>query len=78
MNKLRAIHSGKILREEFLVSLGLLVSAMAVRPTIPAPPINGIVRERCFVLPDSAPRLGSRVTAGRSRNSGWTSRPTMT
>ncbi len=57
MNKMRPIHPGEILREEFLVPLGLSASALAVELKVPAPWINDIVRERRTVSPDSALRL---------------------
>jgi len=57
MNKMRPIHPGEILREEFLVPLGLSVSALALELKVPAPRINDIVRERRAVTPDTALRL---------------------
>ena len=57
MNKMRPIHPGEILREEFLVPLGLSASALAIELKVPAPRINDIVRERRSVTPDTALRL---------------------
>ena len=57
MNKMRPIHPGEILREEFLVPLGLSSSALALELKVPAPRINDIVRERRAVTPDTALRL---------------------
>ena len=57
MNKMRHIHPGEILREEFLVPLGLSASALALELKVPAPRINDIVRERRAVTPDTALRL---------------------
>lgn len=57
MNKMRAIHPGEILREEFLVPLGLSAHALAQALRIPAPRINDIVRERRSITPDTALRL---------------------
>ena len=57
MNKMRPIHPGEILREEFLVPLGLSASALALELKVPAPRINDIVRERRAVTPDTALRL---------------------
>ena len=57
MNKMRPIHPGEILREEFLVPLGLSASALALDLKVPAPRINDIVRERRAVTPDTALRL---------------------
>jgi addiction module HigA family antidote len=54
---MRPIHPGGILREEFLVPLGLSASALALELKVPAPRINDIVRERRAVMPDTALRL---------------------
>ena len=57
MNKMRAIHPGEILREEFLIPLGMSPHALAVKLHVPAPRINEIVRERRGITPDTALRL---------------------
>ncbi|MEW5944534.1 MAG: HigA family addiction module antitoxin [Pseudomonadota bacterium] len=57
MNKMRPIHPGEILREEFLEPLGLSAHALAVALRVPAPRINDIVRERRGITPDTALRL---------------------
>ncbi len=57
MNKMRAIHPGEILREEFLTPLGMSPHALAVKLHVPAPRINEIVRERRGITPDTALRL---------------------
>ncbi len=56
-NKMRPIHPGEILREEFLVPLDLSPHALAMELHVPAPRINDIVRERRAVTPDTALRL---------------------
>lgn len=56
-NKMRPIHPGEILREEFLAPLGLSANALAMRLHVPAPRINDIVRERRSISPDTALRL---------------------
>lgn len=56
-NKMRPIHPGEILREEFLVPLGMSAHALAMELHVPAPRINDIVRERRTVTPDTALRL---------------------
>ena len=56
-NKMRPIHPGEILREEFLVPLGMSANALAMALHVPAPRINDIVRERRAVTPDTALRL---------------------
>lgn len=57
MNKMRPIHPGEILREEFLEPLGLSAHALAQALRVPAPRVNDIVRERRSVTPDTALRL---------------------
>ena len=57
MNKMRPIHPGEVLREEFLAPLGLSAHALAQALRIPAPRVNDIVRERRSVTPDTALRL---------------------
>ena len=56
-NKMRPIHPGEILREEFLVPLGMSANALAMALHVPATRINDIVRERRAVTPDTALRL---------------------
>lgn len=57
VNKMRPIHPGEVLREEFLIPLGLSAHALAVELKVPAPRINDIVRERRSITPDTALRL---------------------
>ncbi|MDP2785756.1 MAG: HigA family addiction module antitoxin [Sulfurimicrobium sp.] len=54
---MRPIHPGEILREEFLVPLGLSANALAIALRVPAPRINDIVRERRAISADTALRL---------------------
>lgn len=56
-NKMRPIHPGEILREEFLVPLEMSANALALALHVPTPRINDIVRERRAVTPDTALRL---------------------
>ena len=56
-NKMRPIHPGEVLREEFLVPLGMSAHALALELKVPAPRINEIVRERRSITPDTALRL---------------------
>ena len=56
-NKMRPIHPGEILREEFLAPLGMSANALAMALHVPAPRINDVVRERRAVTPDTALRL---------------------
>ena len=56
-NGMRPIHPGEILREEFLIPLGLTAHALAMGLQVPAPRINDIVRERRAITADTALRL---------------------
>jgi len=56
-NKMRPIHPGEVLREEFLVPLEMSPNALAMELHVPAPRINDVVRERRAVTPDTALRL---------------------
>jgi addiction module HigA family antidote len=57
MNNMRPIHPGEILREQFLVPLGLSANGLAIELKVPAPRISEIVRERRAITPDTALRL---------------------
>ena len=56
-NKMRPIHPGEILREEYLVPMAMSAHALALALRVPAPRINEIVRERRAITPDTALRL---------------------
>lgn len=56
-NRMRSIHPGEILREEYLQPLGMSANALARALRVPAPRINEIVRERRGITPDTAMRL---------------------
>ena len=56
-NKMRPIHPGEIIREEYLVPLQMTSHALAMALRVPAPRINDIVRERRAITPDTALRL---------------------
>jgi len=56
-NRMRPIHPGEVLREEFLAPLGMNAHALAMALHVPAPRINDIVRERRAITPDTALRL---------------------
>ncbi len=56
-NKMRPIHPGEILREEYLSPLKMSAHALAMELRVPAPRINDIVRERRAISPDTALRL---------------------
>jgi len=56
-NKMRPIHPGEILREDFLLPLGMSVNALALALHVPATRLHAIVNERRAVTPDTALRL---------------------
>lgn len=56
-NQMRAIHPGEILKEEYLVPLGLSVNALAKALHVTPSRINDIVLGRRGVTPDTALRL---------------------
>jgi addiction module HigA family antidote len=56
-NAVRPIHPGEILREEFLLPLGMSAHALAMALRVPALRINDLARERRGVTPDTALRL---------------------
>ncbi len=56
-NKMRPIHPGEILREEYLAPLGMTPHALAMELRVPAPRINDVVREKRGITVDTALRL---------------------
>jgi antitoxin HigA-1 len=56
-HRLPPIHPGEILREEFLVPLGLSSHELAMALRVPATRINDIVNERRGITADTALRL---------------------
>lgn len=57
VNRMRPVHPGEVLREDFLVPLGLSVNALSVALGVPATRIHEIVKERRAVTADTAARL---------------------
>jgi len=57
VNRMRPVHPGAILREYFLVPLGLSVNALSIALGVPATRIHEIVKERRAVTADTAARL---------------------
>lgn len=55
--KLRPVHPGEILREDFLVPLNMSANALAIALRVPAPRIYDIVREQRGITADTALRL---------------------
>jgi len=66
-NGMRPVHPGEILKEEYLVPLGLSVRALAKALHVPAPRINEIVRQRRGISADTAMRL-ARHFGGDARS----------
>ena len=68
-NRLRPVHPGEILREDYLVRLGM--SALARALSVPAARINDIARERftfTLVAANEAGRLTGLKTPCRFRS----------
>ena len=57
INRMRAVHPGEVLREDYLAPLALSVNALAMALGVPATRIHEIVKERRCVTPDTAARL---------------------
>jgi addiction module HigA family antidote len=55
--RLPPIHPGEILREDFLLPLGLSMNRLALDLRVPVTRIAEIVRERRGITPDTALRL---------------------
>jgi len=57
VNRMRPVHPGEILREEFLAPLQMSVNALAVNLHVPATRLHEIVNERRGITADTAERL---------------------
>ncbi len=57
VNRMRPVHPGEILREDFLVPLEMSVNALATALSVPATRIHEIVKERRAITADTAQRL---------------------
>jgi addiction module HigA family antidote len=66
-NGMRPVHPGEILREDFLIPLGMSANALSKALNVPAPRINDIVRERRGITADTAMRL-ARYFGGDARS----------
>ena len=66
-NDMRPVHPGEILREDYLVPLGMSATALAKALNVPSPRVNDIVRERRSVTADTAMRL-ARYFGGDARS----------
>ena len=66
-NGMRPVHPGEILREDYLIPLGLSANALAKALNVPAPRVNEVVRQRRGVSADTAMRL-ARYFGGDARS----------
>ena len=57
VNRMRPVHPGEVLREDYLAPIGLSVNALSVALGVPATRIHEIVKERRAVTADTAARL---------------------
>ncbi len=57
VNRMRPVHPGEILREDYLNPLGMSVNALSISLGVPATRIHEIVKERRSVTADTAERL---------------------
>ena len=57
VNRMRPVHPGEILREDFLAPLDMSAHALAVALSVPATRIHEIVNERRGISADTAERL---------------------
>ena len=57
VNRMRPIHPGEVLREDYLAPLGLSVNALSVALGVPATRVHEIVKERRAITADTAARL---------------------
>ena len=57
VNRMRPVHPGEILREDYLAPLGMSANALANALGVPATRIHEILKERRSVTADTAQRL---------------------
>lgn len=57
VNRMRPVHPGEILREDYLIPLSMSGNALAISLGVPATRIHEIVKERRSVTADTAERL---------------------
>jgi addiction module HigA family antidote len=65
--RMRPVHPGEILREDYLVPLGMSATVLAKALSVPATRIKDIVRERRAINADTALRL-ARYFGGDARS----------
>jgi antitoxin HigA-1 len=57
VDRMRPVHPGEVLREDFLRPLGLTVNALAAALDVPATRLHEITKERRSITADTAARL---------------------
>ncbi len=57
VNRMRPVHPGEVLREDYLTPLDMSVNALALALAVPATRIHEIVKERRGITADTAERL---------------------
>lgn len=77
VNRMRPVHPGEILREDFLIPLGLSVNALAMHLHVPATRIHEIVNERRAITPDTAERLARYFGGDEGDARSWLSLQAM-
>lgn len=56
-NAMRPLHPGEVLREDYLIPLGMSANALSIALKVPASRINDIVLERRGITLDTAVRI---------------------
>jgi len=59
VKKLKLMHPGRILREEFMEPVGLAAYVLAKALSVPLPRVNDIVREKRAISPEMAVLLSA-------------------
>jgi addiction module HigA family antidote len=57
IDRMRPVHPGEVLREDFLLPLAMSVNALSIALGVPATRMHEIVKERRGVTADTAARL---------------------
>lgn len=66
-NGMRPVHPGEVLREDYLIPLGMTANALAKALNVPPPRISDVVRGKRSVTADTAMRL-ARYFGGDARS----------
>lgn len=66
-NRMRPVHPGEVLREDYLKPLEMTAHALAKALHVPPPRINDVVRKRRGITADTAMRL-ARYIGGDARS----------